>query len=125
MGKGVRHGVCSADIGGVAGQEHTGVEREQGARVPRRKEPSSKGSSLRPRPLPQERRAVVVRGGGGGLQGLWVREVRGGRDVVPLFHMGLHRRPSRGETRPPRVRPPLGGDALTGGVAGVQEELPP
>lgn len=81
MGKGVRHGVCSADIGGVAGQEHTGVEREQGARVPRRKEPSSKGSSLRPRPLPQERRAVVVRGGGGGLQGLWVREVRGGRAV--------------------------------------------
>lgn len=69
MGKGVRHGVCSADIGGVAGQEHTGVEREQGARVRRRKEPSSKGSSLRPRPLPQERRAGVVQGRGGACRG--------------------------------------------------------
>lgn len=46
------------------------------------------------------------------------------RDVVPLFHMELRRRLRRGETRPPRVQPLLGGDALTGGVAGVQEELP-
>ena len=57
MGRGVYHAVCRADVGRVAGPERTGAEREQGPHVHGRKEPSSKGSSLRLRPLPQERRA--------------------------------------------------------------------
>ena len=50
-GRGVLR-VCRADTGRVAGQENTGFEREQGVHFHQRKEPSSKGSIPRQRPVP-------------------------------------------------------------------------
>lgn len=46
--------MCRADTGRAAGQEHTGLEREQGVHFHQRKEPSSKRRSPRPRPDPKE-----------------------------------------------------------------------
>ena len=46
--------VCKADTGRVAGQEHTGFEREQGVHFQQRKEPSRKGSRPRQRPVLQK-----------------------------------------------------------------------
>lgn len=44
--------MCRADTGRVAGQEHTGLEREQGVHFHQRKEAFSKGSRPRQRPVP-------------------------------------------------------------------------